>query len=138
MPSISYKYLEKLRKEISDLDAWLAGTEAKEDGSANPEDLKTLYTRVYAIHQKSIALHQAVVDEASPEDDFEMLRQDVAKLDYWLATEVSQPNLDEKRDIFTRVNAISLKALSIYRAAGQQSDDPQEPADDEPASLSRG
>lgn len=137
MPPISFKYLEKLRKEISELDSWLAGTEAQDDGSASPDDLRALYTKVYSVYQKSVALHQAVAGE-NEVDDLEALRLEVAKFDYWLSTELNQPSLDEKRDIFTRANSISLKALSLYRAAGQQSDDPQEPADDEPASLSRG
>ncbi len=138
MPSISYKYLEKIRKEVSDLDSWLGNTQSQESGTANPEDLKALYTKVLALYQKAVALSQAVADEEGTADDFDSLRQDVAKYDYWLAAELTDPTLEEKRIAFTRANAISLKALAIYRKAGQASDDPQDPADDEPASISRG
>ncbi len=138
MPPISYKYLEKLSREIAEIDTWLASTQAQEDGSASSEDLKALYTKVYSIYQKAVALHQTVVTEGEGDSDFEGLRQEVAKFDYWLAAELNQPSLEEKRAIFTRANAISLKALGIYRTAGQESDEPQEPADDEHPSLSRG
>lgn len=137
MRPISHKYLEKLHKEATDLDSWLSGTQAQEDGSARPDDLKTLYARSYSIYQKALALHQTTLEEPAENDDFEELRQEVAKFYFWLATEVGNtPNVEERKNVFTRANAISLKALSLFRDAAQQVEDPQEPAGDEHASLS--
>lgn len=137
MPPISHKYVEKLQKELAELNAWLNNTQPQADGSANPEDLKALYKKVFPIYQKSLALHQATLEVGSTPDELEELRQDVANFDYWLSTEISRNSqAEERQSVFTRANGISLKALSLYRSAAQHNGDPQEPAGDEPATLS--
>ncbi len=136
MPSISHKYLEKMHKEVGDLENWLGTTQPQEGDSANPEDLKTLYQKAYAIYQKSLALHQTTVEPVGG-DELNELRQDVVKFDHWLLNEIgSQPGPDELQLIFTRANAITLKALSLFRNASQNDSEPQETAGDEHTSLS--
>ena len=138
MPPISHKYLEKLQKEVSELSSWLNTTHSQDDGSARPDDLKALYKRVYSIYQKSLALHQTTIEDPVESDELEELRQDVANFDYWLTTEINpESQIEERQTVFTRANAISLKALSLYRSASQTDGHPQEVAgDEEHASLS--
>ena len=138
MPPISHKYIEKLQKDVADLDSWLSSIQSEDDGSANQDDLKSLYKKVYPIYQKSLALYQTTLEAADQGDEFELLRQDVANFNYWLNAEMSQePQAEERQKVFTRANSISLKALGLYRTAASRNDnDPQEPAGDEPATLS--
>ncbi|HEX2914928.1 MAG TPA: hypothetical protein VH186_29310 [Chloroflexia bacterium] len=137
MSTISHKYLEKLRKEVTDLDNWLGSTQPAEDGNARPEDLKNLYGKGYSVFQKTLALYQTTLDTETEQEDFEQLRQEVAKFDYWLSTEVTSPDIAELKNIFTRANAIYLKALSLYRHAAQEVEGPQEIGGEEHASISR-
>ncbi len=137
MPPISHKYIEKLQKDFVELSSWLNSTQPQTDGSADPEDLKALYKKVFLVYQKTLALHQTTHEVGSTPDDLEELRQDVANFDYWLTTEISRNSqAEERQSVFTRANGISLKALSLYRSAAQNDGEPQEPAGDEPATLS--
>jgi hypothetical protein len=133
MPPISHKLIEKLQKEVADLDKWLSGTAADDDGSARREDLLELHEKSQSIYKKTQALHQTTLDNPS---EFEQLRLDVSKLDYWLSTEVDPNNPEHLQALFTRANSISLRALSLYRAASQVGSEPQDSAGDEPALLS--
>jgi hypothetical protein len=133
MPPISHKLIEKLQKEVADLDKWLSGTAAQDDGSTRREDLLELHEKSQSIYKKTQALHQTTLDNPS---EFEQLRLDVSKLDYWLATEADPNNPENLQALFTRANSISLRALSLYRAASQVGSEPQDSAGDEPAFLS--
>lgn len=133
MPPISHRLLERLQKEVAELDRWLASTEADNDGSAQRDDLVTLYDKSQLIYRKAQALHETTLEEPN---EFEQLRHDVSKFDYWLSTEVDPNNQEHLQALFTRANSISLRALSLYRSASQNPGDKQEPAGDEPATLS--
>lgn len=129
MPPIPHKYLEKLRKDVAELNDWLGATQAQ-DGAARPDDLKALYSKAYAIYHKALVLHQTTIEDPADQDGFDELRQEVAQFDHWLATKAKQPTSEELQDTFTRSNTIYLKSLSLFRNAAQETTEPQEPADD--------
>lgn len=136
MPPISHEFLEKLRKEVTKFDEWLAETTPQEDGTARPEDLKALHGKGFSIYQKALALHQTVDEEALDPDEFEDLRQELNKFNYWLSAKLTRPNAEDLQAIFTRANSVYLKALGLYRAAGTEADGMQEPPGDDHRSLS--
>lgn len=63
MPPISHNYLHKLRREVAAFDEWLAHTKPQADGSADPEDLKTVFTRANKIYLKALALYRTTSDD---------------------------------------------------------------------------
>lgn len=62
--AISYKYLQKLQREVAAYSEWLADTRPDPDGQAKLEDLQNVFTKANAIYLKALALYRATAEES--------------------------------------------------------------------------
>jgi hypothetical protein len=69
MPAISHKYLEKLRREVAAFEQWLAQTQAAEDGSASPANLRDAFTKANSIYIKALELYRTTSENNSEPDE---------------------------------------------------------------------